>query len=112
MTPGTGVAGIWGEGHGCAPSSGPVVVRGTVTPSTRFPGLPVRSLKLGFLLAILAVAAIAVLRVAQVITPADARWYGVRGVSIIAILTIAAALTGAFASRNPDDADPSDRPVP
>lgn len=71
-----------------------------------------RSLKLGFLLAILLVAAIAVLRVADVISADDARWFGSRGVGIIAILAIAAALTGAFASRSTEDADPTDRPVP
>ncbi|HEY0997789.1 MAG TPA: hypothetical protein VGD77_17500 [Gemmatimonadaceae bacterium] len=71
-----------------------------------------RSLKLGFLLAILTVAAIAVLRVAGVISPGDARWYGARAVGIIAILTIAALLTGAFASRSTEDPDPSDRPIP
>lgn len=71
-----------------------------------------RSLKLGFLLAILTVAVIAVLRVADVISPADARWYGARGIGVIAILALAAALTGAFAARSPEEPDPSDRPVP
>ena len=76
------------------------------------PRPPVRSLKLAFLLAVLATAAIAVLRVADVISDADARWYGGRAFAVIAILAVAALVTGAFSRNAPEANDPSDRQVP
>jgi len=70
-----------------------------------------RFLKLGALGAIMAFAAIGVLRATGLITASDARWLGGRALVVIALLLVAGIATSVFASRSAAAA-PNDRPIP
>jgi hypothetical protein len=70
-----------------------------------------RSLKLGAIAAITAVAAIGALRATELITAPEARWLGGRALAVIALLLVAGIATSLFAGRTAS-ATPDDRPIP
>jgi len=70
-----------------------------------------RALRLGAVAAIVAVAAIAVLRIADIITPAQLPWLANRALAVIALLLLAAIAVGAIAGR-PRASAAGERPIP
>jgi uncharacterized membrane protein SirB2 len=70
-----------------------------------------RILKLGAVGAIVVVVLIAALRIADVITAAQAPWLARRALAAIALLVVAGIALGAVTGRSPS-AGPADRPIP
>ena len=70
-----------------------------------------RLLKLGVIGAIALVAIVGALRIADVITAAQAPWLMKRGIAVVAVLMIAGLAIGAVTGRT-RSAGPADRPIP
>ena len=69
-----------------------------------------RYLKLGVIGAIVVLVVIGALRIADVITAAQAPWLVRRALAVVALLTLASAAIGIVSARGPARAP--DRPVP
>jgi hypothetical protein len=70
-----------------------------------------RYLRMAAVTAIVAVAAIAVLRLADVITPAQLPWLANRALGVIALLLLAGIGVGALAGRT-QASESAERPIP
>lgn len=70
-----------------------------------------RVLRLALIAAVVVAVVLAALRIADVLTPADVRWYAERSLALIVLGAIAGVIVGVV-SRGRPAGDSTDRPVP